>query len=141
MVRTADRSPRSGAAFRVALHPERDCVRVVAAGDLDVATSPALEARLRELREAGFGRIVLDLRELHFLGSAGLRLLVQEHELARRDGHEFALVAGPPAIQRAVQLCGLLDHLPFVAPHRPSPIVRARRDHAGSRSASAPPGP
>ena len=116
MVRTADRSSRSGASFGIVLHPERDCVRVVPAGELDVDTVRQLEARLRELREVGFVRIVLDLRKLAFLGSAGLRLLVQEHELARRDGHELALVAGPPAVQRAAELCGLLDHLPFVEP-------------------------
>ena len=140
MVRTADRSLRSGAAFRIALHPERDCVRVVPVGELDVATTPELEARLRELREVGFVRVVLDLRELEFLGSAGLRLLVQEHALARRDGHEFVLVAGPAVVQRAVELCGLLGHLPFVEPQQPSPGVRARRGRAGSRSASARPG-
>ena len=116
MVSTADRSLRSGAAFRIALHPERDCVRVVPVGELDVTTTPELEARLRELREVGFARIVLDLRELVFLASAGLRLLVHEHDVARRDGHEFVLIAGPPVVQRAVALCGLLDHLPFVEP-------------------------
>lgn len=137
MVEPAGRPLRGGAEFRISLHPERDCVRVVPVGELDVATAPEVGARLRELREVGFVRIVLDLRELDFLGSAGLRLLVQEHELARRDGHEFTLIAGTPATQRAIELCGLLEHLPLVEPQRPSPRVTARRGRAGSRSASA----
>ena len=141
MVRTPGRSLRSGAEFRITLYPERDCVRVAPVGELDVATAPEVEVRLRDLREAGFVRIVLDLRELEFLGSAGLQLLVQEHELARRDGHEFALIAGAPAVQRAIELCGLLDHLPLVEAERPSPGVRARRGRAGSRSASTRPDP
>lgn len=113
MVSTAARSPRSRAGFRVDLHPERDCVRVVPVGELDVATAGELEATLRELRDAGFDRIVLDLRELEFLGSAGLQLIVLQDEFARRDGHEFTLIAGPPAVQRVIEVCGLLDHLRF----------------------------
>lgn len=114
MVRTAARSPRS-ARFRVDLYPERDCVRVVPVGELDVATADELATKLHELREVGFHRIVLDLRELEFLGSAGLQLLVVEDRLARRDGHEFTLIAGPPAVQRVIEVCGLLDHLRFTS--------------------------
>lgn len=114
MVRTAARSHRS-ARFRVDLYPERDCVRVVPVGELDVATADELATKLRELREVGFHRIVLDLRELEFLGSAGLQLLVMESGLARRDGHEFTLIAGPPAVQRVIEVCGLLDHLRFTS--------------------------
>lgn len=114
MVKTAARSPRS-AGFRVDLYPERDCVRVVPVGELDVATADELATKLYELREVGFQRIVLDLRELEFLGSAGLQLLVVEDGLARRDGHELTLIAGPPAVQRVIEMCGLLDHLRFTS--------------------------
>lgn len=113
MVKTAARSPRSSASFRVDLYPERDCVRVVPVGELDVATADELATKLSELREVGFERIVIDLRGLEFLGSAGLRLLVMEDDLARHDGHELTLIAGPPAVQRVIEVCGLLEHLRF----------------------------
>ena len=115
MVKSADWPPRVGVPFQVDVHPERDRVRVVPVGELDVATAPKLEAALRELREAGFARIVLDLGRLEFLGSAGLRILLVEDDLARRGDHEFTLVAGPPAIQRVVEMCGLHEQLRFVA--------------------------
>ena len=76
MDKTADRSLQSGTPFRVDVHPERDSVRVVPVGELDTATADELQTKLCELREAGFDRVVLDLRELEFLDSTGLRLLV-----------------------------------------------------------------
>jgi anti-anti-sigma factor len=115
MVRTGERAHEDTARFCIDLHPERDRVRVVPVGELDVATVGALEARLHELREAGVARIVLDLRELAFVSSAGLRLLVVEHERARRDGRDFMLIAGSPAIQRVIEICGLVEHLSFAA--------------------------
>jgi anti-anti-sigma factor len=110
---TVRRSPQSGIPFGLAIHPERDCVRVAPTGELDIATAGDLDAKLRELHDAGFVRIVLDLRELEFIGSAGVRLLVVHNDLARRDGREFTLIAGPPAVQRVIELCGLLEQLTF----------------------------
>lgn len=113
MLSTADRSLQTGAPFRVDVHPERDCVRVVPVGELDVGTAEELDATLRELREAAFARIVLDLRELEFVESAGLRVIVVASRLARRDGHDLALISGPPAVQRVIEMCGLLEQLHF----------------------------
>lgn len=113
MLSSADRSLQTGVPFRVDVHPERDRVRVVPVGELDVGTADELEATLRELREADFARIVLDLRELEFLESAGLRVIVVATQLARRDGQDLALISGPPAVQRAIEMCGLLEQLHF----------------------------
>lgn len=130
MTTTAHALPRSEAPFRVHLYPERDCIRVLPVGALDVATVGELEETLHELHEAGFARIVVDLRDLEFLGSAGLRLLVTERDLARRDGHEFTLIDGPPAVQRVLELCGLRDQLDFVAGTAGRRSLRARRARA-----------
>ncbi|MFP5363198.1 MAG: STAS domain-containing protein [Thermoleophilia bacterium] len=113
MVPTADRSLRGGVPFRIDVHPERDCVRVVPVGELDVGTAQALETTLRELREADFARIVLDLREVGFLESAGLRVIVVATRLARRDGQDLALISGPPAVQRVIEMCGMIEQLHF----------------------------
>lgn len=94
--------------FRVDVHPERDTVRVAPVGELDLATASLLEEQLHELRSAGFEHVVLDLRELTFIDSSGIRVIVAEHRFAEDTEHEFSLLSGPPAVQRALEVCGLL---------------------------------
>jgi anti-sigma B factor antagonist len=108
---SADRLQEQYAPFRVDVHPERDIVRVVPVGELDLATAPELEAELHELRRSGFERVALDLRELHFVDSTGIRVIVTEHQFATANGREFSLIGGRPAVRRALELCGLLEHL------------------------------
>jgi anti-anti-sigma factor len=99
------------APFRVDVHPERDAVRVVPVGELDLATSEVLERQLHELRRAGFQRVVLDLRELTFIDSSGIRVVLAEHQFAEQAERRFSLIHGPPVVQRALEVCGLLDRL------------------------------
>ena len=93
------------------MHPERDVVRVAPVGELDLATSELLEKQLHELRRAGFERVVLDLREVTFIDSSGMRVVVTEHQVAEQAERQFSLIWGPPAVQRALEVCGLLDLL------------------------------
>jgi anti-anti-sigma factor len=99
------------APFHIDVHPERDAVRVVPVGELDLATAPQLEAQLHELGRSGFERVVLDLRQLRFVDSTGIRVILGADRNAGAGAHEFSLIGGPPAVQRALELCGLLEHL------------------------------
>jgi anti-sigma B factor antagonist len=99
--------------FRIEVHPERKVVRVVPVGDLDLPRVDALKAQLRELRESGFDRIVLDLRQLTFMDTTAVALILSEDHLARVDDHGFELIAGSHAIQRILEICGVVNHLRF----------------------------
>jgi anti-anti-sigma factor len=90
--------------------------RVRAIGELDLDAVPALAAEIAQLRQAGCPRVVIDLRELSFLDSSGLRLLLDSYAEARKDGHTIALIPGPRAVQRVFELTGTTGHLPFMAP-------------------------
>ena len=61
-------------------------------------------------------RVVLDLRGLSFIDSTGLHLLAALDERAQRDGFQLTLLAPPAPINRAIQICGLDQILPFAAP-------------------------
>ena len=100
--------------FSCEVQPERGAVRVFALGSLDVATVPALEAQLGELRDAGFRRLIVDLSKLGFMDSTGLRLLLKWDAEARQDGFSIELVPGPPAVQRVFELTGTAGLLPFI---------------------------
>jgi len=89
-------------------------VRVTPVGELDLATVDELQAWLQELRDAGFRRVLLDLRELTFIDSSGLRLVITWNARVNTEGLDFELIRGPAAIQRAFEICGLSDVLAFI---------------------------
>jgi anti-sigma B factor antagonist len=95
---------------------ERDHVRVAPSGELDIATARELEQTLCELVAAGSGLLVLDLRNLSFMDSTGLRLLLERNAAAREDSHRFALIAGPPEVQRLFSLTDTSGRFEFVDP-------------------------
>src|SRR4051812_6331075 len=99
--------------FRCDVAREGEVVRITLAGELDLATAAKVEPLLRE---DGAERCVLDLRELTFMDSSGLRLILAAHAAARRDGSTLQIVPGPPAVQRVFQICGVEHELRFVTP-------------------------
>ena len=117
MSRAAPVSPSSdGEPFECQVVPEREAVRVRPVGALDMATVPVLATELQQLRDAGFRRIVVDLRGLRFMDSSGLRLLLALDAESRRDGFELGLVAGDATVQRVFEVTGTARGLPFVEP-------------------------
>ena len=71
-------------------------------GEIDLATVDGLAQALDAAREEA-GSVVLDLREVSFMDSAGLRLVLE----ASRRGRAFAVVRGPREVQRVFDLVGL----------------------------------
>ena len=109
---------REGVEFRVDVTRERGAVRVSPVGELDIATIGRLRGQLDEAMASGAGPVILDLRETTFLDSSALHLAVETHNRAVRDGTGFAIIPGPPLVQRAFNIAGLSDRLPFVdVPH------------------------
>lgn len=106
--------PYEAGPFSCEVVPERAEARVRLRGELDLVTAPVVERQLDELHEAGFTQLVLDLRELTFMDSTGVRLLWRWTQSARRDGHGFSVVPGPPAVQRVLELCNMVGCLTFV---------------------------
>ena len=95
-------------AFSVRVEPRGDATVVIPTGELDLATAPALEAALnRAFESAGSGRVVLDLRELEFIDSSGLRTLLTARRQAEDAGAKFSLVAGHRALERTLEIAGV----------------------------------
>jgi anti-anti-sigma factor len=107
-------SADAAAEFRVEVEPDRDAVRVCPIGDIDLSTVGEVRAQLDELRSAGFGRLILDLRRATFLDSSGVRLALDAHTASATDGTAFAIVPAPPAVQHTFEVAGLSDQLPFI---------------------------
>src|SRR3954454_7298784 len=100
--------------FRVVTRSNGDGVVVALSGELDLAGERRLETALDDARAAG-GSITVDLTDLEFIDSSGLRVLVRLHNAAVTDGFEYRLLAGPPQVHRTFALCGLDRTLVFAA--------------------------
>src|SRR4051794_14495139 len=96
--------------FAVRTRPDRERVILAASGELDMASVGALRTALDELLSTGWTSIVLDLRELTFIGSTGLSLLLEAERAARSADAAFAIVDGSPAVARLLEVVGLSDH-------------------------------
>jgi anti-sigma B factor antagonist len=118
-------------AFSVDVQPERDVVRVCPRGEIDMDTVGAVRSQLDELAGAGFTRVVLDLRGTTFLDSSGLRLAIEAQAASAADGWEFGIIPGPANVQRAFEIAGLSQRLPFVDP---AALPRLKRNDAARRS-------
>jgi anti-sigma B factor antagonist len=93
---------------------ENDGIRVVAlAGELDLANAATAESALESaMADAGI-TVVVDMRELEFIDSTGIALLVAT--LGRsEDGVRISFIpSSSPAVTRVLELTGLAERLPL----------------------------
>lgn len=83
-------------------------------GEVDMVSAPVLRRDLEQLLRHR-SRVVVDLDGVTFLGSHGVRALLEVHERAVAAGVElFVTGATGPAVHRVLQLTGLLHVLPVV---------------------------
>ena len=91
--------------LRVATDVDGTC-HVILRGELDMVGTPPLEATLRDL-PAGPTHVRLDLSQLSFIDSAGLKALLTGHELM---GGRLPLASPQPQLLRVLQITGLDQH-------------------------------
>jgi anti-sigma B factor antagonist len=93
---------------------ERDgCHTLSLVGELDVATAPELQATVDRLCEEGAREIVLDLHEVSFIDSSGLRAILASRQRCARSGCDFSLTRAQPHAQHLFELTGLIGRLSF----------------------------
>lgn len=106
--------------LRIEVHREHDRARVTPIGELDIATVGQLDDQLSRLHGAGLRHLVLDLRELTFIDSTALRLILRWDSHANQNGTSFALIKGTSSIQRIFEITRLGDRLRFAPTPEPS---------------------
>jgi anti-sigma B factor antagonist len=101
-------------ALRLTVDPSADGrPRLAIAGELDLSSAPELERSLSALQADG-RPVVLDMRDVSFMDSSGLRVILAADSRARSSGSRLLLVAGPPGVQRVFQLTLLDRRLEFL---------------------------
>jgi anti-sigma B factor antagonist len=100
--------------FAVAVERHGATLVVVPSGELDLSTAPQLARTIQA--EDDYDLLVLDLRELEFMDSSGVRLLVAEQERAAQQRHELRIVRGSAEVERVLRVTRLDERLPLVEP-------------------------
>jgi len=99
--------------FDVVDSGDHKVVRVV--GELDLSSAPALDTCLRQLLDDGSVRLLLDLSELSFCDSTGLRHFLLAGKCCDAAGGWLRLAGPHPQVLRVLQMTGLLAVLPTYA--------------------------
>jgi anti-anti-sigma factor len=99
--------------------------RLTPIGELDLATVPLLERAFHAVsRDKGVEIVVVDLRELTFMDSTGIHLLVQMCAECE-DGDRLRVINGSRAVQRVLDVSGVRAYLPIISSEHP--LARAPR--------------
>jgi anti-anti-sigma factor len=101
--------------FSISTSDRDGCAVVMIRGELDLATAPDLEAVVTERLDAGQD-VVVDLRELAFMDSTGLRVLVAAHARVEGGSQSFRVVRPRPGapIRKILAIAGVESVLDFV---------------------------
>jgi anti-sigma B factor antagonist len=92
----------------------KHCDLLKVSGRIDSATAPQLAKALDEITDAGKFKVVLDLGEVEFMSSAGLRVLIGTQKTCKRYNRgEVVLAAVPKRIYDALELAGFVPLFKF----------------------------
>lgn len=94
--------------------PEPGVLVVGLAGELDISNAGRIEQELRRVEGREPSIVVLDLRDLQFIDSTGLRLVVAADARARQHGWRLRVVRGPETVHRVFRITFVDKRLDFV---------------------------
>jgi anti-anti-sigma factor len=97
--------------FALEIRPDRSRVVLAIRGEVDLASARDIPAALEELRGTGWDDIVIDMRDVTFIDSTGLAVLIAADERARREGWRLAVAEGCPPLDRLLDLTCLSSRL------------------------------
>jgi len=105
-------SVRQEGLLTVRVDQEGDSLLVRASGEIDIASAKMLEEELRRALSCDASPIALDLAEVSFIDSTGLRVLLWAAERSRENGNHLRMRNGSAAVRRAIQVTGVERSLP-----------------------------
>jgi anti-anti-sigma factor len=108
-------------------HLQQDRHTFVLAGELDLASAPELEGMVAKACADGAREMLLDLRDLRFIDSSGLKAILGARSLCETSHCELYLTPAPEPVQRLFELTGLVDKLRFRDSTQPDPADTAPR--------------
>jgi anti-sigma B factor antagonist len=102
-----------GSALGIHAEQEGGTHTLVLTGELDIASAPALEAKVHQICGEAPSGLVLDLSRLEFIDSSGLNAILRTRALCQEQMCEFCLTPGERPVQHLFEITRLIDKLPF----------------------------
>jgi anti-anti-sigma factor len=82
-------------------------------GEFDVACEDSFKQAVAEALSDGTHELLVDLRDLAFIDSSGLRFLIAVWMESRRDGFDLSVLQGTGHVRRVLDIAGLERVLPI----------------------------
>lgn len=79
-------------------------------GEIDSATVGTLSSHLRSII-ANSGDTELQMSNVHFIDSSGLRVLIEAHQEAEKRGHRLVIAEPSAIVTRLLGISGLTSYL------------------------------
>jgi anti-anti-sigma factor len=95
--------------------PQTGTVEVVLTGELDIATVDDAERQIEAAEVGSPALLVIDLSQLTFVDSSGVRLALMADDRARTAGRRVAVRLGTGHALRVFQALGLVEKLDVVS--------------------------
>ena len=97
--------PESSSPFSISLTGSH----VAVVGEIDAHTAPEVSTALSGL--SGSDDISLDLQDVTFIDSSGLRVIIEAHKRADAEQRRLLISNPSKAVRRLIEVTGLGDHL------------------------------
>jgi len=101
--------------LRIDVRREPDRVVIVLGGELDMASAPLLQRAIEGADLSENGMVVLDLQDLQFIDSTGLRVILAARKLCTERGQELAVTHSSQQVERLLSVTGVAEHLRTLA--------------------------
>lgn len=103
-----------------------DACLILVRGELDLASCPDLELAIGDAEQTEARRIILDLEELTFIDSSGLRTLLTASRRSAANGSRLQMTRGKGDVADMFRLTALDKGLPLIDPCLAPPSRVAR---------------
>lgn len=99
--------------MRVLSTADDDVTRIALSGRLDLQGTGAIQPDFAALTGDAKRSAVVDLSEVSFLASAGMRMLLEAAKALRRTAHRLVLLRPQENVKQALEVAGLAGILPI----------------------------
>ena len=99
----------------IAIDKDNSVARVSLVGALNSDTAPDFEQRLQTAVDEGYSLTVLDMKELDYISSAGLRVIFKAAKQAKATGNRLAAANRKPHIDKVFEILKALPDMAVFA--------------------------